>query len=325
MDLALPDVAQQFALSAQRSVVALGGLDLARRAEADPDLRAGPLKAAFDALGVGDLDPGADPESAAMAAELVRICGRYVVPFPIVGYVMADLDNGVPKALVSSPPLRVDHGDLFARWVLYDFAGNRTEAAPAGRPLAGRLAPFVTPLKQTGRHGRTGLRDDCSEVEVALLCTLWASYLLGVAEHALELAGAHVKGRIQFGRPLADLQSVRFAIADATVAVDGLRELVRFTLWRVGSAGPDALADALAARLAAQEVSQPTLRVAQQLHGAAGLTDEYDISVLVRHFQPALRLPVDSDAMSDVVFDALRTQGFSTLFPLHTTETGPGE
>ena len=136
---------------------------------------------------------------------------------------------------------------------------------------------------------------------------------------------AHVKGRGQFGRPLADLQAVRFAIADATVAVDGLRELVHFTTWRVGSAGPGALADALAARLAAQDVRQPTLRLAQQLHGAAGLADEYDISVLVRHFQPALRLPVDSDAMSDIVFDALRTHGFSTLFPLHATEGGPRE
>jgi hypothetical protein len=319
MDLALPDVAEQFALSVQRAVVALGGLELARRAEADPDLRAGPLKAAFDALGVGDLDPSADLESAAMAAELVRICGRYVVPFPIVGYVMADPGNGVPLALASSPPLRVDHGDLFARWALYDFSGQRTDAVPAGRPLASRLAPFITPLTQTGPP------TDSASAEVALLCTLWASYLLGASEHALELAVAHVKGRVQFGRPLADLQSVRFAIADATVAVDGLRELVRFTIWRVGRAGPGALADALAARLSAQEVSQPTLRLAQQLHGAAGLADEYDISVLVRHFQPALRLPVDSDAMSDIVFGALRTHGFSTLFPLHTTEAGPGE
>jgi hypothetical protein len=319
MDLALPEVAQQFAHSVQRAVVALGGLELARRAEADPDLRAGPLKAAFDALGVCDLDPGADLESAAMAAELVRICGRYVVPFPIVGYVMADPSHAVPKALASSPPLRVDHGDLFTRWAVYDFSGQRTEAAPAGRPLASRLAPFVTALVATGQP------EDDSGAEVALLCTLWASYLLGTSEHALELAVAHVKGRVQFGRPLADLQSVRFAIADATVAVDGLRELIRFTLWRVGSAGPGALADALAARLAAQDVSRPTLRLAQQLHGAAGLAHEYDISVLVRHFQPALRLPVDADAMSDLVFGAVVTHGFSTLFPLHATGAGPDE
>jgi hypothetical protein len=319
MDLALPDVAEEFARSAERAIVSLGGLELARRCEADPALRSGALSDALDALGVRDLDPRADLESAAMAAELVRVAGRYVVPFPVVGYVMAGPNDAVPWALASAPPLRVDHGDLFARWRVCDFFGGLSEAVPAGPPLASRLAPFVTPLAEIGPpeagHGAA----------VAYLCTLWASYLLGVAEHALELAVAHVKSRVQFGRPLAELQSVRFEIADATVAVDGLRELIRFTLWRVASTKEEALADALAARLAACDVSGPTLRVAQQLHGAAGLADEYDISVLVRHFQPALRLPVDSDAMSDVVFGAIKTHGFATLFPLHRSEAGPGE
>jgi hypothetical protein len=319
MDLALPEVAEEFARSAERAIAGLGGLELARRAEADPTRRAGALKDALDALGVRDLDPRADLESAAMAAELVRIAGRYVVPFPLVGYVMAGPGQAAPWALASTAPLRVDHGDLFARWRVCDFSGQRFEAVPAGAPLASRLAPFVTPLAQKGPP------EEGHGAAVALLCTLWASYLLGVAEHALELAVAHVKSRVQFGRPLAELQSVRFAIADATVAVDGLRELIRFTLWRVATTKEEALADALAARLAAQDVSAPTLRLAQQLHGAAGLADEYDISVLVRHFQPALRLPVDSDAMSDIVFGALQSHGFATLFPLHRSEAGPGE
>ena len=318
MDLALPEVAEEFALSAERAIVALGGLELARGAEADPLVRTGVLHGALDALGVGDLDPAAGLESAAMAAELVRIAGRYVVPFPVVGYVMAGPD-AVPLALASAPPLCVDHGDLFARWGVCDFAGTRTEAVPAGAPFSSRLAPFVTALAPVGppEGGHQGA--------VALLCTLWASYLLGVAEHALELAVGHVKGRVQFGRPLAELQSVRFEIADATVAVDGLRELIRFTVWRVAQDKEEALADALAARLAALDVSRPVLRVAQQLHGAAGLATEYDISVLVRHVQPALRLPVDSDAMSDIVFSAIETHGFATLFPLHDTEAGPSE
>jgi Acyl-CoA dehydrogenase, C-terminal domain len=318
MDLALPEVAEQFALSAERAIVALGGLELARRAEADPSVRAGVLKGALDALGVADLDPRADLESAAMAAELVRIAGRYVVPFPVVGYVMAEAGHAVPLALASAPPLCVDHGDLFARWSVFDFSGRCTEAVPAGPAFASRLAPFVTPLAALKES------HEAQGAPVALLCTLWASYLLGVAEHALELAVAHVKGRVQFGRPLSALQSVRFSIADATVAVDGLRELIRFTLWRVAQAKEEARADALAARLAAQDVSQPVLRLAQQLHGAAGLADEYDISVLVRHFQPALRLPVDADAMSDIVFDALKSHGFATLFPLRPDEAGHG-
>jgi hypothetical protein len=38
MDLALPEVAEEFALSAERAIVALGGLELARGAGPGPAL-----------------------------------------------------------------------------------------------------------------------------------------------------------------------------------------------------------------------------------------------------------------------------------------------
>jgi hypothetical protein len=314
VDLALPDVAEQFAAAADRALLRAGGLELARRAEADPTVRMQEVKVVLDTLGVPDLDPRADLDSAAMAAELVRIAGRYVVPFPVVAYVAARPDDGVPLALASSPPLRVDHGDLFATWKLHDFDGAARDATPSSTRLASRLAPFVTDLAPQDPPVPS------VPGELELLCALWASYLLGVSERALELAVDHVKGRIQFGRPLSDLQSVRFQIADATVAVDGLRELIHFTLWRLATDPTDTLSDALAVRFSAQEVAQPVLRVAQQLHGAAGMADEYDISVLVRHVQPALRLPIDSDALSDILFSAITTGGFSTLFPLRAAD-----
>ena len=73
-----------------------------------------------------------------------------------------------------------------------------------------------------------------------------------------------------------------------------------------------------------QEVAQPVLRLAQQLHGAAGMCDEYDISFLVRHVQPAMRLPIDSDALSDVLFDSITADGFATLYPLRAADVvGP--
>jgi hypothetical protein len=310
VDLDLPEAALQYAEATTRALAALGGTEAARAAEADPSGRAGEVKRALDALGVADLDPRADLESAAMASELVRVGGRFVVPFPIVAYAMARPADGTAVALASSDPLRVDHGDLFEHWVLHDFSGSSTRASATSAPLGVRLAPFVTDM---ARHGDPV---PSASGEVELLCVLWASYLLGVAEHALELATAHVKTRVQFGHPLSELQSVRFQIADATVAVDGLRELVHFTLWQVATDPKAARADALAARFSAQEVAQPVLRAAQQLHGASGLCDEYDISVLLRHVQPALRLPLDADAMSDLVFTAITTDGFATLFPL---------
>ncbi len=319
MDLALPEVAEQFAAAAERAFADAGGLDLARRAEVDPALRMREVKVVLDALGVPDLDPRADLDSSVMAAELVRVAGRSIIPFPVVAYVAARPEDGLPVAFASSLPLRVDHGDLFERVG----APRPRRARPVRRrprrlALDSRLAPFVTDMTRQGDLGPSPAG------EVELLCVLWASYLLGVSEYALELAVDHVKGRVQFGRPLSDLQSVRFQVADATVAVDGLRELIRFSLWRLSTDPQQARSDALAARLQAQEVAQPVLRLAQQLHGAAGMCDEYDISFLVRHVQPALRLPIDSDALSDILFDSITTDGFATLFPLRAADVvGP--
>jgi hypothetical protein len=318
VDLALPEVAGQFADAAERAFADAGGLDVARRAELDPALRMSEIKVVLDTLGVPDLDPRTDLDSSVMAAELVRVAGRSILPFPVVAYVAARPEDGLPVSFASSLPLRVDHGDLFGKWVLHDLGGTACEAAPAAARLDSRLAPFVTNMTCDADLGASPAG------EIELLCVLWASYLLGASEYALELAVDHVKGRVQFGRPLADLQSVRFQVADATVAVDGLRELIRFSLWRLSTDPHHARSDALAARLQAQEVAQPVLRLAQQLHGAAGMCDEYDISFLVRHVQPAMRLPIDSDALSDVLFDSITADGFATLYPLRAADVvGP--
>ncbi|HSS10268.1 MAG TPA: acyl-CoA dehydrogenase family protein [Acidimicrobiales bacterium] len=308
MDLALPKVAEEFAAAAQRAVVGIGGVEAARRAELDPSTRTTQVKAVLDMLGVPDINPRADVEAAVVAGEMCRVAGRYVLPFPVVGYLMAGPDDGVPCVLASTPPLRCDHGDLFPQWRVHDLLGEVSLATPSGRRIGSRLAPFTTDLTRAGPTRPSGASD------LTYLAALWAFYLLGVAEQAVELAIAHVKERVQFGRPLAAMQAVQFQLADATVAVDGLRELARFTIWRVASDPDHALADGLATRLHAVEVAQPVLRLAQQLHGASGLCDEYDISVLVRHAQPALRLPIDSDGMSEIVFRAVQAQGFESLF-----------
>ena len=308
MDPDLPEAATEFADAAERAVSALGGVDLARRAEVDPSIRTTEVMGMLLRLGVPDIDPRADLESAAVAGELCRVAGRHVLPFPIVGYVMARSGQGTPAVLASAAPLRADHGDLFDRWLVHGLSGDVGLATPSGTRTGARLAPFTTDLVRQGPGGRDG------DAEVRYLYALWATYLLGVSEQALALAVAHVKDRVQFGRPLAAMQAVQFQVADATVAVDGVRELARFALWRVASDPSAALPDALAARLQATETARSVLRQAQQLHGAAGLCDEYDISILVRHAQPALRLPVGSDAMSEMLLEATRTHGFESLF-----------
>lgn len=311
MKLDLPEEAVEFGAAAEKAFVALGGVDLARRAEAEPDVRQRVVAGVLQELGIADLDPRSDLDTAVAAGELCRVSGRHSLPYPVVAVLLADAER-VPLALTAAPDrARVDHGDLFPEWRLATPAGGALRARSAGTARFGsKLGTFVCDLEVAG-PGETPASGD-----VGLHLTLTAWRILGVLERAVELAVEHVRGRQQFGQTLAAFQAVQFQLADAAVAVDGLRELCHFTLWRLGAAeGEQARTDALAVRLHALDVARPVLRTCQQLHGAAGVCDEYDISILTRHVQPDLRLPYGAEHTAADLVTAISQHGFAGLYP----------
>lgn len=307
MNPTLPDLAVEFAASAEKAVLAAGGVELARESEAKPARRA-EVASLLEGLGISDLDPRADLDAALAAAELCRVTGRHALPYPVVAVLLSDQVER-PMALVPDSHCRVDHGDLFPDWRVVTVGGTCRAAAPAGRPLASRLGPFVTDLVPAAETGQV----DTLDASLHMTFTSWR--ILGAVERSLELAVDHVQGRRQFGQALAQFQAVQFQLADAAVACDGLRELCRYTLWRVFCHEEARLVDPLALRLHAVDVARGVLRTAQQLFGAAGLCDEYDVSILVRHLQPDLRLPFGSEQTASLLFQAVSRHGFESLFP----------
>ena len=308
MNPALPDEAVEFGAAAAKAFAALGGVEAARRAEEEPDRRRTEVAGALRALGIDELEPRGDEASLLAAAALCAAAGRVALPYPVAGVLLTD-GEGRPFAVIPPGRARVDHGDLFDRWRVSTVAGRAvTATAATGRP-GSRLGPFVTDLSlESGPPG-----DAAGDVALHLSLTSWQ--VLGTAERAVELAVQHVGDRVQFGKPLAAFQAVQFQLADAAVAVAGLRELAQFTLWRVRAAGAGARADVLALRVHAIDVAQAVLRTSQQLHGAAGVCDEYDISLLARHVQPALRLPTSAERTASDLAAAIERDGFDGLFP----------
>jgi acyl-CoA dehydrogenase len=299
---ALPESAVEFGAAAAKAFAALGDVDAARRAEDKPELRATEIAAALRALGIDDLDPRADEETLAAAAALCEAAGRVALPYPVAGALLQT--DGVPLALST----RVDHGDLFPAWRVAPLQGEPFLAAADGARLGTRLGPFVADLSPVlgSREAEKLASGDPRTVELHLTLTGWQ--ILGTVERAIELAVDHVTTRIQFGKPISAFQAVQFQLADAAVAAAGLRELAMFTLWRLTTT------DALALRVHALDVARAVLRTTQQLHGAAGVCDEYDISVLCRHVQPALRLPFGSERAVELLASAVDDTGFDGLF-----------
>ena len=297
-----PAEALEFGASARKAFDALGGVELARRAEADPSVRAADAWQVLASLGAPDVDPRDDLDTAVAAGELARAAGRVALPYPVVGFLLRR--DGRPYAPLPAGRPLIDHGDLFPAWNV----DGGAIAEPVDSRLGTKLGPFVVPVSPAA--GRAG----SEPLEHLLHLALTGWLVLGALERSVELAVEHVSGRIQFGKPLATFQAVQFQLADAAVAVDGLRELCRYTLWRVFLAGDSALPDVLALRLHALDCGRSVLRTAQQLFGAAGVCDEYDVSVLVRHTQPALRLPSGAERTAAQLAAAVERSGFTSLF-----------
>lgn len=307
MNLELPDVAVEFGATATRAFDSAGGVDLARRAEAEPALRSSVVTPLLAELGAFDIGFGSDADTDLAAGELCRAAGRSALPYPLAATLASPDGRERPFALVAVGVTRADHADLFPSWRVANLDGSASwDAHPAGGRLGTKLGPFVADLRLVS--------PDLGPADVGGYITLTTWQLLGTVERALDLVVEHVTSRHQFGGPLSRFQAVQFAVADISVGVRSLRELARYTMWRRSLPGDHRLVDAIALRVHALETTTALLRACQQLHGAIGLCDEHDLSILTRHAQPALRLPAGIEATTEQLVGAIDTTGFDSLF-----------
>jgi alkylation response protein AidB-like acyl-CoA dehydrogenase len=108
-----------------------------------------------------------------------------------------------------------------------------------------------------------------------------AAMAVGLAQGAYDLAAPYAKQRVQFGRPIASFQAVRFRLADMAVEIEAGRRLVLQAAWLKDRGRPFAL-EAAMAKLYTGEMSHRVVDAALQLHGGYGFVDESPISRLYR-------------------------------------------
>jgi hypothetical protein len=322
VNLDLPELAVSFGEAAEQALGRAGSIALARGAESQPETRRD-VATLLQRLGAFDVEMTEDLDTAAAGAELCRVAGGCALPYPIASLLAAgkgDTAEPWPVAIIDPARPRADHGDLFDRWRLASIDdGAVWDGTPDGRTLGTELGPFVVDMRVVPGNGSSSAAESV-DLPMALVLGAWT--ILGTLERALELTVDHVTTRQQFGSPLARLQAVQFQIADATVAVQSLRELARFTLWRWWHAPRDRVVDALALRVHALESAHSVLRTCHQLHGAIGFCDEHDLSILSRHVQPLLRLQPGLESTTEHLQAAIDGTGFDSLFPWRRNRRG---
>jgi short/branched chain acyl-CoA dehydrogenase len=104
---------------------------------------------------------------------------------------------------------------------------------------------------------------------------------LGLAEGAFDLAYAHARERVQFGRPISSFQAVQFRLADMATEIEAARGMVYRAAWLKDQGRPFAR-EAAMAKLYTGELSARIVSAALQIHGGYGFMEESAISRLYR-------------------------------------------
>jgi alkylation response protein AidB-like acyl-CoA dehydrogenase len=99
---------------------------------------------------------------------------------------------------------------------------------------------------------------------------------LGGSSAALDASLRWVKARSQFGRPIAQMQSVQFKLADMATEIEALRSLVYRTAWLVDTGRPF-VKEAGMCKLLGSETASRCIDRALQIHGALGVSREFHL------------------------------------------------
>ena len=129
----------------------------------------------------------------------------------------------------------------------------------------------------------TSIIGDASLVEAAM-SRAWvakSAWLLGAAERILEMTVAYAKTRVQFGVPIGSFQAVQHQCADMAIALAMGRGLVEMATSNLAKGLADRTV-VLMAKLKMLDVYEAIVLGSHKVHGAIGLTREYDLSLYTR-------------------------------------------
>ncbi|MCU1401522.1 MAG: acyl-CoA dehydrogenase protein [Acidimicrobiales bacterium] len=147
-----------------------------------------------------------------------------------------------------------------------------------------------------------------------------AALISGACQAALDLSVAHTAERRQFGQPIGRFQAVQQQLARAAgeTALAGTAAMVAM---RSVATDPHGLAVA-AATVAARRAARVVAATAHQVHGAIGVTREYDLQLHTRRLASWSRDYGSERAWSIRVATLVAQAGADGVWPL-ITGTGP--
>lgn len=106
-----------------------------------------------------------------------------------------------------------------------------------------------------------------------------AAQAQGLGRMMLELSVDYASQRKQFGRAIGSQQSIKHHLSGVAVDVEMAQPLLHAAALAVRDGAPTARRDISAAKVACTKAAYHSARIALQVHGAIGYTQEHDLSL----------------------------------------------
>ncbi len=110
----------------------------------------------------------------------------------------------------------------------------------------------------------------------------------GIARAALDEAWAYAQARVQFGKPIAQHQSVRHKLVSARTRLQAARHMLYHAAW-LANAGRPCSVETSMAKLFVADTGVEIALICQQVMGAYALSDAFDME---RHVRDLLGMPI---------------------------------
>jgi acyl-CoA dehydrogenase len=227
---------------------------------------------------------------------LLRALGSRTVPVPVA-------ETMVARALLATAGVERPDGPI----VLATAARTESGWATAAVPLAGVAAHALVELGEgaavlvdldgdvveaTGVHGSRGgilrlpaeptARARISVEEGALraaAATLRAAAIAGAGDRLLDMTAAYANERVQFGKPIGRQQAIQQQLAVMAEHAIAARIAAQYGCAR-GLPVPQRAA--AIAKTVASQAATPLATIAHAVHGAIGISEEYDLQLFTR-------------------------------------------
>ena len=109
-----------------------------------------------------------------------------------------------------------------------------------------------------------------------------AAQAVGIAQGALEVATAYSRERVQFGKPIGELQMIQAMLADMDAQTEAARALLYRACAEIDAGSPDAARWAAMCKLVAGDTAMRVTTDAVQVLGGYGYVEDFPVERMMR-------------------------------------------